>query len=150
MLALVLVDAAVWATWSTLVGGAASRLPAELLSEDSWLTRPRRFEQGGRLYERVGIRRWKDAVPDAGAWFGGLTKRRLPSRDRDGLRRFAAETRRAEYVHWAILGVTPVFLVWNPPLLAAAMVVYGVTANVPCLAIQRYTRARLVRMEARR
>ena len=150
MAALVAVDAVVWVAWSAIVGAAANRLPGAWLAEDSRLTRLRRFEQHGRVYEQAGIRRWKDAVPDAGGWFGGLSKRRLPSRDRDGLRRFAVETRRAEYVHWAILGLTPLFLLWNPPLLAAAMVGYGVVANVPCIAIQRYNRARLVRVEARR
>ena len=86
---------------------------------------------------------------------------RLPARDTTGLRRahasnagaladFAVETRRAEMVHWAIPLVTPVFVLWNPPWLFAAMVGYAVVANLPCLVIQRYNRGRVLRVADRR
>jgi glycosyl-4,4'-diaponeurosporenoate acyltransferase len=61
------------------------------------------------------------------------------------LSRFAAETRRAELVHWCVLALTPFFVLWNPVGLFLAMVAYGVIANVPCIAIQRYNRSRIVR-----
>jgi glycosyl-4,4'-diaponeurosporenoate acyltransferase len=53
-------------------------------------------------------------------------------------------------VHWAVLAIVPVFALWSPPLLFAAMVAYGVVANVPCIAVQRFNRARIVRVLARR
>ena len=43
-----------------------------------------------------------------------------------------------------------VLALWNPPGLFAAMVVFAVVANVPCLIIQRYNRARIARILARR
>jgi glycosyl-4,4'-diaponeurosporenoate acyltransferase len=145
----VLFDAAVWAVWSAIAGLAATRVPDGWLERDSWLTAGRAVEGGGRSYERLGIRRWKDAVPEAGRWFGGLSKRHLAGTGVDDLRRFAAETRRAEYVHWVILAVAPVMVLWNPPTLAAVMLAYGAAANLPCIAIQRYNRARIARIEAR-
>jgi glycosyl-4,4'-diaponeurosporenoate acyltransferase len=66
--------------------------------------------------------------------------------DRAYLERFAVETRRAELTHWLILAASPWFFLWNPWWLGLAMVGYGIIANVPCLAIQRYNRARLLRM----
>jgi glycosyl-4,4'-diaponeurosporenoate acyltransferase len=145
---IVLIDAGVWATWSALCGYAAHRLSPARLSRDNWLFRIRRFEAGGRFYERwLRIRRWKDRLPDAGELFrGGVSKRRLVAHDRGRLERFAAETRRAELAHWLILAAAPWFLLWNPWWLGLAMVGYGIVANVPCLAIQRYNRARLLRM----
>jgi glycosyl-4,4'-diaponeurosporenoate acyltransferase len=148
---IVLADAAVWAGWSAAVGYAAHRLPPSRLDHDGWLTRPRRWERGGRCYERLGVRRWKDRLPEAGAAFrGGTSKRALPGRTDGDLARFAVETRRAELVHWAVPVVTPLFSLWNPPGLVAAMAAYAVLANVPCIAIQRYNRARIARVLERR
>jgi glycosyl-4,4'-diaponeurosporenoate acyltransferase len=150
-LVIVLADAAVWAGWSVIVGYGAHRLPRSFVDHDGWLTRPRRWEQRGRFYERLGIRWWKDRLPEAGGAFrGGTSKRSLPGRADGDLARFAAETRRAELVHWAVPAVTPLFPLWNPPGLVVAMVAYAVLANVPCIAIQRYNRARIARILARR
>ena len=147
-LIIVLIDAGVWASWSALCGYVANRIPPARLSRDGRLFRIRRFETNGRVYERwLRIRSWKDRLPEAGNLFrGGISKRRLPHPDREGLERFAVETRRAELTHWLILAATPWFFLWNPWWLGVAMVGYGIVANVPCLAIQRYNRARLLRM----
>ena len=148
---IVAVDAAVWAAWSVVVGYTAHRLPRSRLDHDGRLTRLRAWERGGRAYERLGIRRWKDRLPELGGAFrGGVSKRALASRDPAALEGFAAETRRAELVHWGIPVVTPLFALWNPPWLLAAMVAYAVIANLPCLVVQRYNRGRLLRLAARR
>ncbi len=147
-LVIVLIDAGVWATWSAVCGYVAHRIPASRLSRDRGLFRIRRFEAGGRFYERwLRIKRWKDRLPEAGALFrGGVSKRRVGGTDREHLESFAVETRRAELTHWLILAAGPWFLLWNPWWLGLAMVGYAIVANVPCLAIQRYNRARLLRM----
>jgi glycosyl-4,4'-diaponeurosporenoate acyltransferase len=146
----VAIDAAVWAVWGTAVGYAAHRLPRATVARDSWLTRPRPWERDGRWYERIGVRRWKRLLPDAGTVFrGGVSKRRLVGADVDSLRRLAEETRRAELVHWTVPALAPLFALWNPALLTLAMIVYAVLANAPCLIVQRYNRARLVRVIGR-
>jgi glycosyl-4,4'-diaponeurosporenoate acyltransferase len=148
---IVLCDALVWAAWSAVVGYTAHRLPSRQLGRDGRLTRLRAWERDGRLYERLAIRRWKDRLPEFGAVFpGGVSKRSLATRDTPALTRFAAETRRAEVVHWAIPLVTPLFALWNPAWLVAAMAAYALAANAPCLLIQRYNRGRLLRVLARR
>jgi glycosyl-4,4'-diaponeurosporenoate acyltransferase len=146
-LLLVLVDAAAWAGWSAICGYAAHRLSDERLARSGPL-RLRAFERDGRVYERVlHIKAWKDLLPEAGSLFrGGFSKRRILRHDRAYLERFARETRRAERTHWAILALGPVFYAWNPWWLATAMLAFGVLANVPCLLVQRYNRARLERV----
>jgi glycosyl-4,4'-diaponeurosporenoate acyltransferase len=148
---IVLIDAGVWATWSALCGYVAHRISPAHLSRDNWLFRLRRFETGGRIYERwLRIKRWKDRLPDAGALFrGGVSKPGLVAHDRGRLERFAAETRRAELAHWLILAASPWFFLWNPWWLGLAMLGYGIVANIPCVAIQRYNRARIFRVIGR-
>lgn len=142
-----LVDVTVWAVWSVVAGAVAWALPLRLLEHDSPVTRLRSFEHGGRCYQYLGVRRWKDRLPDAGPLFpGGVSKRRLADRGTVGLRSLLAETRRGELAHWLVLAVTPTFVLWNDAVLSAAMVGYGVAANLPCVIVQRYNRARLVRL----
>jgi glycosyl-4,4'-diaponeurosporenoate acyltransferase len=145
----VAVDAAVWASWGTAIGWAAARAPDARFAADGPITRIRRWERHGRTWERVGVRRWKDAVPELGALFGGTTKRRLPGRGRAGLEQLAVETRRAELVHWWAPLPIVVMPLWNPAWLMVAMVGYAVVANGPCIVIQRYNRARISRLLGR-
>lgn len=138
------IDAAVWVAVSAIAGAAAARAPDRWFARDRFLLRIRRFERGGRVWESVGVRWWKRRVPDAGAAFGGRTKRRLASRAQLDL--LAVETRRAELVHWALLAAAPAFVLWNPPWLAACMALFAFVANAPCIVVQRYNRARIARL----
>jgi glycosyl-4,4'-diaponeurosporenoate acyltransferase len=141
-------DVAVWAVIGVTVGYAMHRMPLRRLDHDTWLTRIRAFERGGALYVRLGIKRWKDRTPELGALFaGGVSKR--SSGGRSQLERFAAETRRAEYTHWLVMAAGPLFALWNPWYLTLAMITYGGVANLPCLVIQRYNRARITSIAMR-
>ena len=142
----VLIDAVVWAAWSTAVGWWHARLPDERLRRDGPVLRLRRWETPAR-YERVlRVKRWKDLLPEAGPWFGGRSKRHLPGGARTTvLAAFGVECRRAERTHWWIVVATPVFALWNPAGLVLAMVAFAVVANGPCVVVLRYNRARLAR-----
>jgi glycosyl-4,4'-diaponeurosporenoate acyltransferase len=141
-----------WAGSQILAGYAAHRLPADRLREDRGILRLRSFEDGGRWYERrLRIGRWKDRLPEAGAFFdGGVAKRRLPGRSTDALMGFAAETRRAEIAHWASFACVPLCVIWNDALGIVLMVAYGLIFNLPLIAIQRYNRGRIGRVLDRR
>ncbi|MGH9078406.1 MAG: hypothetical protein ACRDY0_13325 [Acidimicrobiales bacterium] len=143
-----LVDSAAWAGWTTLAAWRGRRWSGDRLARDGWLTRLRPWERGGGLYVGLGIRRWKRWVPDAGRLFGGRPRRVVRPRDPAEWEALVAESRRAERVHWLTLAALPVVLVWNRGILLAAMVVYAGVANGPCIAIQRYNRARLGRLLA--
>ena len=148
----VVVDVVAWGVFHAGTGYAAYRLDETRLSRDGWLLRPRRFETAGRWYRRrLRIDRWKDKVPEAGGLFrGGVSKRHLPAYDVAGLQLFVRETRRAELAHWWAMWCGPVFALWNPPLAAGLLVGYGVLANLPFVAIQRYNRFRTQTLIERR
>jgi glycosyl-4,4'-diaponeurosporenoate acyltransferase len=143
----VVLNAAFWLVDFTVVGWIAARTPSHRLDHDGPVLRLRGFETGGRWYEReLRINRWKDRLPEAGSAFGGRSKRTLPGRTDDALRAFAAETRRAERTHWSSLIALPLVALWNEPIGFAVMVVFGIVANAPFIAIQRSNRARIERV----
>jgi glycosyl-4,4'-diaponeurosporenoate acyltransferase len=144
----VVVDVVAWAAFGFGFGYVAHRWPLARLERSGRITRLRRFERDGRWYERrLRIKRWKDRLPEAGAFFaGGFSKRSLRGADDATLTRFVAETRRAELTHWAVIAVGPLFLLWNPWWLGLVMIAYALIANLPCLLVQRYNRARLLRV----
>ena len=89
----VIIDIAVIATWSALVGYVFHRMPARWFGHDNLVTRPRRWERDGRVWDVVfRVRRWKDRVPDAGALFAGGMRKRGVTRDPEQLERFVLET----------------------------------------------------------
>lgn len=148
----VAVSCVAWVVVGVVTGYVLVRLPAERFAHDSWLTRPRSFEDSGGWYQRrLRIRRWKDRLPEKGDMFrDGFSKRHLLDRSDAHLQRFVAETRRAEYVHWANLAAGPLFFIWCPPLLGGAMVLFGVVAHLPFIVVQRFNRERLTRILDRR
>jgi glycosyl-4,4'-diaponeurosporenoate acyltransferase len=149
---LVLVDVVAWGLIHTATGYLVHRMPAARFERDTWLTRPRAFERGGRLYvERFRIKRWKGWLPEAGDVFaGGFNKKRLTGFGPEYLATYARETRRAETGHWLAAAFVPIFFLWNPLPVGLAMVVYAIAANGPCILSQRYNRLRLARVAAGR
>jgi glycosyl-4,4'-diaponeurosporenoate acyltransferase len=147
-------DVAAWGAWSAAVGYVGHRRPDTAFAADRWWSRLRRFERGGRWYERrLRIKAWKDRLPEAGALFaGGTSKRAIPTGvdRRVGLEALVVATRRAEWVHLVIPLLVPVFLLWNDEWVLAPMAVYAVAANLPCLLVQRYNRARALAALGRR
>ena len=150
--AAIVVSSVAWFLIGLVTGWLLHRQPVHRFAHDNWLTRPRRFEDQGRWYQRrLRIRSWKDRLPEKGDLFrGGFSKRRLVDRSTSHLERFVAETRRAEVVHWSNLAAGPLFLLWCPPLIGSLMVVFGVVAHLPFIIVQRYNRERLQTILARR
>jgi glycosyl-4,4'-diaponeurosporenoate acyltransferase len=130
-----------WAVVHAGTGYAAHRLPVQRIERDGWWLGVRAREVD--WYRRLGIRHWKDRLPEAGALFrGGISKRHVG----DSLAQFARETRRAELAHWWAIAGGPVSALWNPPVGVVLMVAYGVGVNAPFIAVQRYNRARAQRL----
>lgn len=149
-----------WALWlsaatasalSLLAGWWATGWPVSRVARVGPLTRLRAWERDGRWWNRhLAVRRWKDALPEAGALFGGYAKDHIRSRAAADLDRFRAETIRAERVHWLSAATGVLHVLWCRPSLAAALAVLGLAGNAPFIVIQRTNRGRLDRILRRR
>ena len=120
--------------------------PSREFEQESWLTRPRRWEIRGFIYRRLlAIPHWKRLLPSGARWLGGIRQEELV-RTRPQHNALLAETRRAELAHWYMLLCTPVFFLWNPVWASLIMLIYGMGTNLPCILSQRFNRSRLVRV----
>ena len=145
----VAVDVAAWLLIQLGVSKIMISIPKERFNPSTWLFRERKWERGGRTYETVFIKSWKDHLPDAGLWFkGGFQKKRLSSRSTEFLERFVLETCRGELAHWVVMVPAPLFFLWNRPWVGGLMIAYALLGNLPCLLVQRYNRLRLTRLLA--
>ena len=77
-------------------------------------------------------------------------KKKLKEVGSGNLYRFFIETCRAETTHWMLIGVAPLFFLWNRLWVGVFMIVYAVAQNLPLIMIQRYNRIRFRRILAQR
>ena len=109
------------------------------------------FERGGKIYEKIGIRFWKDKVPDMSAVLKHLIKKevRFKSSAADVLRQIQ-ETCVAEKVHVDLsLASVGVLFIWESSF-GFFIWFLCFLGNLPYILIQRYNRPRLVRTYRRR
>ena len=105
--------------------------------------RCRDWEQGGRVYNKLHIRRWKDRLPDMSRLMPDMVRKDLGS-DPAVL---VQETCVAECVHWALTLLSAgIFFLWRSGWAALLWLVYNVLGNVSFIVIQRYNRPRLQKL----
>jgi glycosyl-4,4'-diaponeurosporenoate acyltransferase len=147
----ILIDIAAWFVIHMGVSYLMTHVPLISFDAKSWLYAQRKWEKDGRIYERAfGLKKWKERLPDGAALFKeGFEKKHLRKLDNEYLNNFIRETCRAELTHWIVLLFGPVFLVWNLWWVGIVMIVYAISANLPCIISQRYNRIRLKRVYSR-
>ena len=125
-------------------------LPGNWFYGDRFPFRCFAFERDGRVYEKLGIRRWKDKVPDMSRI---LPRVMLPKRlgwgvQPERVERMIQETCIAEAIHvlLCIAGLHCMQL-W-PGIGGLAAAVLNVLGNLPYIIIQRFNRPRLARLLA--
>lgn len=143
-------DVIAWVLIGAGSGYWQAKRPLVALHKMGPFTRMGAGEYGGERYRKWWrVHLWKDLIPDAGTWFGGLSKRKLPSVADGGRLRFIDECVRAERTHLALIGAIPLFIVWNSPAMFAGNVAFAAVGNIPCWMIARYNRARLMNIAAK-
>jgi glycosyl-4,4'-diaponeurosporenoate acyltransferase len=147
----ILLDIAVWMIIHVGVSYSITHVPLGSFDTGFWLYEQRKWEKDGKIYVRIfRLKKWKRRLPDGAALFRkGFKKKHLKELDVVYLDNFLKETCRAEFTHWIMLLLSPVFFIWNPWYVGIVMIVYAILVNMPCIVIQRYNRMRLRRVYSR-
>lgn len=149
----VLLDIAIWFVIHMGVVYFAVRIPVRFFIPNAFLFRPRNWERGGILYQKLfKIKRWKERAPDGAGFLKerGFPKKRLGNSSNAYLNAFLIETCRAEMTHWIIMLFAPFFFLWNRFWVGIIMILYAVAENIPLIMIQRYNRARFRKIMEKR
>ncbi len=126
-------------------------LPKRLFRAERFPFRLFRWEREGKIYNRVGVRRWKEKVPDMSAilpWV--MPSKKLPANATAAqMERMIQETCVAEWIHGllCILGFGCVFI-WRGVWGWVVSLLY-LLGNLPDIIIQRYNRPKLMRIYER-
>ena len=139
-----ILDMALLGILATPLGRLMARLP---LNGKRFPFQALPFEKNGKLYEKLGIRRWKNKVPDMSKI---LTKILPPKKvsfrdDVEKLEVLVKETCVAESVHiiLCLLGLG-LLAIWPGPGGMVMTALYLLLGNLPFIVIQRYNRPRLL------
>ena len=109
------------------------------------------WENGGKVYEKLGIKHWKDFLPDMSRIMPDMVKKKMTAAKEQGTDVLIAETCVAECVHWALMLLSlGIFFFWRGAWAVVFWLVYNLLGNLPFIIIQRYNRPRLVMLEQRR
>ena len=111
------------------------------------------FERNGRFYEALGIRKWKNVLPDKSRIAPGTYRKAIRGSAQQHsaahMERLLQETCVAECVHWALLVISPILLfTMESPAAYVMTPLYGLS-NLPYIMIQRDNRPRLAVLSAR-
>ena len=132
------------AVWGFVAGRI---LPYSWLDETKYPFRPLPFEKNGRIYEKIGIRKWQNKLPDMSKVFTGL----MPAKKLEGdliqkLPVMIKETCVAEVTH-IFLGMAGVICPFFWKGLGVWCLTFAyVFGNLPFILVQRYNRPRQMQL----
>lgn len=126
----------------------AALLPRRWFHCDHLPYRAWRWEKGGKVYNKLHIRKWKDKVPDMSRILPSMMQKRVTGEVTSAqIEALARETCVSEFTHNALLllGLNCLSL-WEGAGGVIITVIWVVLGNVPFILIQRYNRPRLLAM----
>lgn len=125
-------------------------LPRRNFDYDTFPYRSFKWERQGLVYTKIGIQYWKDAVPDMSQYIRSVMRKKISVfRSADYLDSLIRETCVAELVHYMLMLLSPVFLLFMEGAAGWIGALSYCIVNLPFVLIQRYNRPRLVQLMRR-
>ncbi|MCD8192078.1 MAG: glycosyl-4,4'-diaponeurosporenoate acyltransferase [Oscillospiraceae bacterium] len=135
--------------WLAAIGilpNPAARLIPRRFNAEAFPFAPFAFEQGGKIYNKIHIKKWKQHVPDMSRILKKLPNKRIAQSDAEELETLVQECCVAETVHWCLAALSLcILLFWRSAVSVLLIIVYNLFGNLPFIMIQRYNRPRLLR-----
>ncbi len=127
-------------------------LPRKWFREDRFPFRAFAWENDGKIYEKLKIKKWKTKVPDLSKIFKYMVPKRVVSYNdakSSDFENLAKETCVAELIHAinCVISFFVIFIAKN--IVGVISYVLYVLGNLPFILIQRYNRPRLLRVKAK-
>lgn len=124
------------------------KMPSDLYSYKKWLFRERKWEDKGRIYERLfRVKSWKSKLPDISDFMKWrFNKKHLAESGSDYLSIFLTESCKSEFTHWMIILSTLLFRLWSDFTSTFFFLLLASVLNLPYIIIQRYNRPRLIHL----
>lgn len=125
----------------------AQLVPKKFINPYYWGYRV--FKNERRFYEFLGIKKWKDKVPELGGFFKHFSKAHFEKNTPEYVYHFIMETIRGEMAHtWAVVFGVLVFFALPTFVLNFAFPLFLINAiiNLPPAMIQRYNRPKLCKI----
>lgn len=124
---------------------AGAFMPRKFFHEDKFPYKPFKFEQGGKIYDKLNIRKWKGEIIDMSKIMKIILPKQLPlSSNSSDVYSLVKETCVAEAVHW-ILCVVSVGNLWIWKSVEGVLIwILCILGNLPFIFVQRYNRPHLL------
>lgn len=123
--------------------------PRQWIKADKFPFKSYKWEQNGKFYEKLKVKKWKTKLPDASVIIGKIfpkfmPKKRINGADKRNIKVLVKETCVAEFTHLtsALLGLFCIKLWKGWGALVSAV---WIALNLPFVIIQRYNRPRLIK-----
>ena len=133
-----------------VVAFLAQLVPKRWINPDFWGYKVFGFEKA--FYEKLGIKNWKDKVPELGGLFKKFSKSHIEDHSPEYFHHFIVETIYGEMTHtWAIVFGATIFIVYPNYIFNFALPLFLINFILNALPamIQRYTRPKLCKVYKR-
>lgn len=119
------------------------KVPRTWFNTDAFPFKSFGWEKEGQIYEKIGIQWWKNRTPDMSKYIQrAFPKQGNLLRNPEHLHKLVLETCSAEFVHWVLVLLSPVFAILMDECGVLAMILY-IIGNLISIIIQRYNRPRI-------
>lgn len=110
-------------------------------------------ENGGEIYMKLGIKKWKDSLPDMSKIMKDMVPKKVNFNSTSAdIERLIYETCIAELTHDALCLVSPVIILFwidTSVIIGVLLTILYIICNIPFIIIQRFNRPNLMRLAER-
>jgi glycosyl-4,4'-diaponeurosporenoate acyltransferase len=141
-------DVLAWLFFHLSIGYRCSRIPVDFFKPSRLFYKPRKWEKGGEVYQKLfHVKSWKGIIPAGANMYSDTFKlTHLPSLKLADLELWIKESCRAEFCHWIMMLPGFLFFLWNSVTVGWWMVAYAVANNIIPIIMQRYNRPRIQKL----
>lgn len=129
------------------VGESLSR---SWFSEEKFPYKPFRLEKNGKIYEKIGVRKWKAKLPDMSRIMRDMLPKKVTfDATSESIGALIKETCVAEFVHNCLSVLSlGIYFIWKN-YIGVILILVFLFCNTPFVIIQRYNRPHLVMLKKR-